>query len=195
MNIFQWLKDNKYDYTWNVKIGGKTPDVIGFNDREIIAFEIKRNSAEVTKAIGQCLRYLKNVNKVYMALPSKAIKGLSKSSLHIIQKSGIGLIQIDGKIKILLAARNFGSVNRIFLKQLRENSLSKPFSDKNIKSKITGLLSEHPEGLSISGIAKFLGMHRHTAVKYINQLLGSGAISIRKIGPVKLCYLKEGYKK
>jgi len=196
MNIFQWLKDNKYGYAWNVKIGSRIPDIIGFNDDEIIAFEIKRTSTEVTTAIDQCLYYLEKANKVYIILPSTMTKSLSKSSLRILKKNGIGLIQIDHEIKILLAAKKFGSLNKKFLGQLKERSLSKSFDNKDIKTKIVNLLSEHPEGLTAVDLAKKLGIHRHTVTNYIYQLLGSKDIYQRQVGPAKLCYLsKKGEKR
>ncbi len=56
--------------------------------------------------------------------------------------------------------------------------------------KIIKILSKHPEGLSITEIANFLGVHRHTITKYIYQLLGAGIIQQRKVGPAKLFYLR-----
>lgn len=196
MDIFQWLKNNKYSYTWNVKIAGRTPDIIGFNDEEIIAFEIKRYSTEVTTAIGQCLHYLEKANKVYIILPSKEVRKLSKSSLKIIKKSGIGLIGANDSIKILLTAKSFGSLNEKFLEQLKEKSLTKTSNHENVKTKIINLLSKHPEGLTAVDLAKELGIHRHTITKYIYQLIGSKEIYQRQVGPAKLCYLsKKGEKR
>lgn len=61
--------------------------------------------------------------------------------------------------------------------------------------KIVKILEEHPEGLSITEIAEILKLHRHTTIKYIYQLIGANIISQRKVGPVKLCYLKESLVK
>ncbi|OGI12597.1 hypothetical protein A3K64_01690 [Candidatus Micrarchaeota archaeon RBG_16_36_9] len=61
--------------------------------------------------------------------------------------------------------------------------------------KIVKILKEHPEGLSINEIAKALKVHRHTVVKYIYQLIGLDLLCQRKIGPVKLCYLKRNDSK
>ena len=74
MNILQWLKKQGYDYTWNVKLGAKTPDIIAFKDKEIIAFEIKKHALEVSDAVGQCLFYLQKSNKSCIILPKKEIK-------------------------------------------------------------------------------------------------------------------------
>ena len=57
--------------------------------------------------------------------------------------------------------------------------------------KIIKALKEHPEGLSIMEIAELIGVHRHTVIKYIYNLIGLGLIWQRKIGPAKLCYLKD----
>jgi len=196
MDIFQWLKNSKYSYTWNVKIGNRIPDIIAFNNNEIIAFEIKRYSTEVTTAIGQCLHYLKKTNMAYIILPSKAAKSLPKYSLQILKKNGIGLIQANDKIKILLDGKKFGVLNEKFLEQLKKRSLTKSFNGKNVEAEIIELLSKHPEGLTSMDISKQLGMHRHTITKYLYQLVGSEEIHQRQVGPAKLCYLsKKGEKR
>jgi hypothetical protein len=52
-------------------------------------------------------------------------------------------------------------------------------------------LRKHPEGLTLLSLAEFTGLHRHTATKYANELLGAGFISQRNVGVAKLCYLIE----
>jgi len=63
-------------------------------------------------------------------------------------------------------------------------------SDDPIKL-ILETLRKHPEGLTLLSLAEFTGLHRHTATKYINELLGAGFISQRNVGVAKLCYLIE----
>lgn len=57
------------------------------------------------------------------------------------------------------------------------------------------LLAAHPEGLTIRQISRYLGMHRHTARKYVYRLIGARAIDLRKVSAAKLCYLSEETKK
>jgi hypothetical protein len=64
---------------------------------------------------------------------------------------------------------------------------------KNYGKIIIELLREHPEGLSISEIAKLSDSHRHTITKYIYKLIGAEIIRQRSVGAAKLCYLKEKY--
>src|SRR3989338_5000609 len=64
--------------------------------------------------------------------------------------------------------------------------------NNNVKDHILKILNKHPEGLTISQIAKEVGMHRHSIVKYIYELTGEKKIIQRKIGPATLCYI---YKK
>ena len=64
-----------------------------------------------------------------------------------------------------------------------------------IKDKIKIALKKNPEGLHILGISRFLGTNRHTVTKYIYEMIGSGEISVREIGSVKLCVLKDGSAK
>ena len=60
-----------------------------------------------------------------------------------------------------------------------------------IKTKIKSLLAMHPEGMTILEISRFIQMHRHTATKYVYELIGAGVIYERQIGPAKLCYLSS----
>ena len=55
-------------------------------------------------------------------------------------------------------------------------------SSKNPKDAIIRVLKEYPEGLIFTSVAKYTGLHRHTATKYIHELTGSGIVSQRIIG-------------
>ena len=55
-------------------------------------------------------------------------------------------------------------------------------------------LRKHPEGLTLLSLGKVTGLHRHTATKYIHELLGAGIVFQRTVGVAKLCYLKEKFK-
>ncbi len=59
----------------------------------------------------------------------------------------------------------------------------------NTEKKIVRILKKNKQGLSISELAKKLKIHRHTVSRYIMELKGSGVVSVRKVGPTKLCYL------
>ena len=61
----------------------------------------------------------------------------------------------------------------------------------NAKKVITDTLREHPEGLTFTSLAEYVGLHRHTTTKYIYELMGAGKISQRRIGAAKLCYLRD----
>lgn len=65
----------------------------------------------------------------------------------------------------------------------------------NSRKLILDTLKKHPEGLTLTNIAKICGMHRHTATKYIYELRGANLIYERDIGPAKLCYIKEDLTK
>ncbi|MFH8092606.1 MAG: HTH domain-containing protein [Candidatus Aenigmatarchaeota archaeon] len=60
-----------------------------------------------------------------------------------------------------------------------------------VKEEILQLLSKHPEGLTITSIAEKLGIHRHTATKYVKDLILSGKINERNVGMAKLCFLNK----
>lgn len=63
--------------------------------------------------------------------------------------------------------------------------------DNDIRKKIIGVLREHPEGLTILDVARFVGAHRHTITKYIYELVGAEVVQIRGISTAKVCFLKE----
>jgi len=55
------------------------------------------------------------------------------------------------------------------------------------------ILEEHPEGLSISEIAKLARFNRHTIAKYIHELIGAEKIYQRDLGTIKLHYLPSKF--
>ncbi len=65
----------------------------------------------------------------------------------------------------------------------------------NAEKKILDYLSSAKHGDTFTGIAKAIGVHRHTATKYIYKLIGEGKIVTRGISTAKVCYLKEGGEK
>jgi Holliday junction resolvase len=205
VNIFQWLKEQGYEYTWNFKIGTKTPDIIAFKEKEIAMFEIKKHATEVSKAVGQCLFYLQNANKAYVILPRKEIKKVRLESFELLKKYGIGLVQANKDIKIIIEPKFFQNSNEEVIKKLKSKSLSRIHFSRNdmlsqrgfkreIKDKIFKTLSKHPEGLTFTQIAVEMRMHRHTVTKYIYELKGEGIVFVRDLKTLKLCYLKKHFK-
>ena len=63
--------------------------------------------------------------------------------------------------------------------------------NNTIKEEIIKVLDKHPEGLTFSGIARMLNVHRHTLTKYIYEMKGAGVVFVRDLGTLKLCYLKK----
>jgi Fic family protein len=184
MTIFEWLKSRGYDYTWNVKVGKGKPDIVAFNNSEIVAIEFKKNG--IKSSIDNCRRYLKEANRAY-------IVSKSHESAQSVKKYGIGLIDENDKTKLVIEAKHFPidrkKSDRI-IKDLQKKSLLGN-SVNNFKEKIVELLRQNPDGLTILGIARALKMHRHTASKYVSELIKEGKIVQRMVGPAKLCYLKK----
>ncbi|MFH1473361.1 MAG: helix-turn-helix domain-containing protein [Candidatus Aenigmatarchaeota archaeon] len=52
-------------------------------------------------------------------------------------------------------------------------------------------LMKNPEGLTLLSLAEVTGLHRHTATKYVHELIGAGVVYQRSVGAAKLCYLKK----
>lgn len=60
------------------------------------------------------------------------------------------------------------------------------------ETRILKYLKRKKDGDTFTGIAHAIGVHRHTATKYIYKLIGEGKIRTRNISTAKVCYLKEG---
>jgi DNA-binding IclR family transcriptional regulator len=63
--------------------------------------------------------------------------------------------------------------------------------ENDIEEKILKLLSQHPEGITINDISRFLNIHRNTASKYVYGLLKSDNLERRQIGMAYLYYIKK----
>ncbi len=57
---------------------------------------------------------------------------------------------------------------------------------REITSKITDLLQENPQGLSITEIVKSGGINRNTAGRYLDNLLVTGQVGMRHFGMAKI---------
>jgi DNA-binding CsgD family transcriptional regulator len=66
--------------------------------------------------------------------------------------------------------------------------------EKSVEDQILDLLKRHPEGLTSIDISRQLGIHRHTATKYVYMLLGAGKIFQRTVGVARICYLSKRVK-
>jgi DNA-binding IclR family transcriptional regulator len=63
--------------------------------------------------------------------------------------------------------------------------------ENNVREKIIKILKEHPEGLTLLNISKITRMNRITISKYVYGLIAENLVYQRKIGPAKMCYLRE----
>ena len=62
---------------------------------------------------------------------------------------------------------------------------------KNVKEEIVRILETHPEGLTIQNLSDWIGVSRHTVIKYVFELKGSGIIYRRRVGSATLHYLRS----
>ncbi len=67
--------------------------------------------------------------------------------------------------------------------------------ENDFREKIIEDLKEHPEGLTLLNIAENTGINRITVSKYIFGMVSGGLVFQRRVGPAKLCFLKEKTKK
>lgn len=63
-----------------------------------------------------------------------------------------------------------------------------------IRDNILALLSDQPE-ITVSEIARRLGLSRTTVIKYLKVMIKEGLVSYRKVGPAKLVFLKDEGKR
>jgi len=62
---------------------------------------------------------------------------------------------------------------------------------KNVKDEIIRILETHPEGVTLQALSDRIGVSRHTVVKYVFELKGSGIIYRRRVGSATLHYLRS----
>ena len=61
----------------------------------------------------------------------------------------------------------------------------------SIKEKILKILDDHPEGLLIQDISKYIGKSRYIVTKWLYELRGEGRIQIRELSKAKLVYSRR----
>lgn len=190
-DLFEWLTARNYECFYNFPLGDKFPDMIAIKGKELIAFELKSHAKEITTAMGQCLFYLNDANKVYIVIPAKEKNLLSSSVIETLKENGIGLMLNNGSIKILVEAKEFYKNCTSIIEEVRKKRPNaEKAKRKDVKKLIEETLKEHPEGLTTTEIAKYIDMTRQAVIKYIYQLLGEGTIFQREMGTAKVCYLK-----
>jgi predicted transcriptional regulator len=62
---------------------------------------------------------------------------------------------------------------------------------KNVREEIIRILETHPEGVTLQSLSDSIGVSRHTIIKYVFELKGSGILYRRRVGSATLHYLKS----
>lgn len=62
---------------------------------------------------------------------------------------------------------------------------------KNVREEIIRILETHPEGLTVQFLSDRIGVSRHTIIKYVFELKGSGILYRRRVGSATLHYLRS----
>ncbi|MEM5853468.1 MAG: helix-turn-helix domain-containing protein [Candidatus Aenigmatarchaeota archaeon] len=194
LHISTWLEKQGYEIAKDLPLGGKIPDVLALKT-EITAIEVKKRAEEVQEAIDQCLHYLNECNKVYVALPSKELEKLNDDTKSTLKSHGIGLISVSRKkVQVVIeAVTNKSSIFNLLM-GLRKKELTNRMIKEDLKARIMKILERHQEGITILDISKILGVNRNTVTKYIYELSGAGMITQRKVGTAKLCFLAKKEK-
>jgi uncharacterized membrane protein len=204
MSISKWLNESGYKTVKSVELGGKIPDLIAYNNHEIVAFEEKKNAEEIQNAIGQCLHYLEEANKAFIVLPSEETNKLPGKTLKVIKKYGIGLLSKGKDITIMINAKHFGNPKKEILEKIkrREDSLKEKSKNPKKSIRFSGIneddilkiLEKHPEGIKINEMARILKAPRQTISKYVYALKIAGFVDYREFGRSKICFLIKKMK-
>ena len=175
---------------YNIPIKGKFPDIVALKGKQIIAIEIKKNILEILLAVGQCTYYKEGVNKVYIALPSKEIERLTKTTLSILKKNRIGLIKYNKSAKITIEASNTGIKNNSLINSLERipEIISKNRAD--VEKMILDVLTSEND-IPMNDIVKAIKINRITAAKYLAVLEAKDIITHRSVGRAKLYSVKR----
>jgi hypothetical protein len=187
----KWLEKRKYDCFYNYPLGGKIPDLIAIKDSDILAFEQKKNAKDIPTAIGQCLFFLKECNRIYIVLPQKERDYVCDSDMDTLRMQGIGLIIFgERSVDVIIKARKFQRDVSSVIDEIRSKCATKKSKEVCARDKIVEILTIHPEGMTNSDMSKLVGLSRQSLSKYVYQLLGEGIIMQREIGTARMCYLK-----
>ena len=191
-DIQSCLVNKGYECFYNVSLGGKIAGLVAIKNNKITVFEFKKHATEISMAIGHCLHYLNDANKVYIVICSKERDLISQSTIDILKKHGIGLIINDHTIEVLVRAKEFEKNNNLAINEIVKNFNNKTNYDReHIKEHLIDVLKKHPDGLSISNISKLTGLNRLTASKYLSIMEAEKTVEFRRIGMTKLFKLKE----
>jgi PAS domain S-box-containing protein len=63
--------------------------------------------------------------------------------------------------------------------------------DQEKMVRIKGILKDHPQGLTVGALSKYLGMNRNSVAKYVGILQASGQVELQHFGASKVVYLSQ----
>lgn len=196
-DLADWFYKQKYSTFHNVPLGGKFPDMVAFKDKQVIAVEEKKHALEIPTAMGQCLIYQLQANKVFIGLPQEEINLISIQTVNLLKKYGIGLLSLNEKTKIIIDAKDTHTKNSDLIKKLEERIKGEEVEKKgkeNLAEEILEILKVYPEGLTIEELSNYLRITRTTTSKYLYGLVVGKRIKVREIGKTKLHYLPNKFK-
>ncbi len=182
MGVEKWLLSQGYKCFYNVPIKGKFPDILAIRNRQIIAVEIKKVTLEVPLAIGQCMFYKEGASKVYIALPPKEAELLTKATISVLKKNGIGLLKYSKSAAIFVEASDTGIRDSSLIDSLTK---MQPGRHADIEKTILDVLESNND-IPINQIAKACNVNRITASKYLAVLEAKRLAQSRVIGKAKL---------
>lgn len=122
--VNKWLERNGYQTRRELRILNKEADIIGFKKpNKVIAVEVKGDTGDILRGIGQALFYSSAVDESYLACKEDMIKEISE----FIDKLQIGVLTID-KQKVSIYKKSIKFVPNSGLK----NQLKEIFMAKNL---------------------------------------------------------------
>jgi hypothetical protein len=190
-SILKRIFSESYEFFNDIALGGKIAQIIAVKNNKIIAFEFIKHATDVSTAIGQCLHYLSNANKVYIVLLSNEKDFISESTFDVLKQNGIGLIISDHETEVILEAREFDKNNLSIIRQIKKTVVKINHNEKDIKGSIIKVLKDYSSGLTISNVAKLTNLNRLTTSKYLAILEAEKIVECKKIGVSKIFRMRK----
>lgn len=195
--IVQYFTERGWKTSAEVKIRGRSVDLLAVKDNEIVAVEMKSSLGGIQRGIEYALHQKNAVNQSYLALP----KQLASSKVRETCKNlGIGLLGIDDEVTELVRpvrGESMPSVpETLFARGRREkrsdhrltarSSLVKLFRSKTLVLILKLLVMNPAEEVHLNDLARKTGLAPSTVAKETPLLLSLGLIERRQQGNLVL---------
>lgn len=195
--IQTYLIETGHQIKQPIRIKGRIPDIIAVKNNKITMIEVKGNMGDIKTGIAKTIDYTSGAHQTYLAIPKNRS---NKKLRQTIQNLGLGLIEVDHKIRITIKPEKTNPKESIKkrLKTKPKKTKKKTPTTGGIAEKITKhkeiaktLLKYPNRTFTIRELAKETETPYTTTWRHIQQLDQTGIITTTKIGPSTTCRLNK----